>query len=481
MEQALAWASSSADRRLNKEDCNLITINSSASTPFVSAPCSPRSSSSTNMAAFYSSNTPTRPVRASVDIRTSPDTGMAFVMMPSCWESAGSKHIVNGESEADQELVSFSAVGSDDFDFSARFSEADQPWSPAPMSSADELFCNGQIRPLWFNSPQEFNNHTTAAKAALSEDGNYFDFRSSADYTSSSAAPRSPPTSNDKLQRFVGYSHNRPSDDQGILPGLNHHKQEGPTARANVQKSDSNGHKLVPNGLKLRPNEHTILGSNNEAGIQQATAVNVEDRGRRRADKELGWGHRRNRSLSPLRVFHMDDDHLTRQSFETDQSFHSAKTNVEEEDQIKANKVHWTLLDLLHDTSDDQADSLSSKRKQKKAATRQTQEKGGASMAHKDKVKVRSPLWFSPIKLSPMHGLDKIKGSNHDSRSPNHLSGKQQPLSPHELHYASQRAQSEQMKRRTFLPYRHGLLGCLGFTSESYRSVAGTRIFHSKP
>lgn len=475
MEQELAWGSSS-DRRLNKEDSNLNTIDSSASTPFVSAPCSPRSSS-TNIAAFYSSsNKPTPPVRATVDIRTSPHTGMAFVMMPSSWESVGSKHIVTGESGADQELVSFSAVGSDDFDFSARFSEADQPWSPAPMSSADELFYNGQIRPLWFTSPQEFNNHTTAAKAALSDDGNYFDFRSSADYTPSSAAPRSPPTSNDKLQRFVGYSHNRPSDDQRISPGLNQHKREGSIAKTNVQKYDSNGHKLTPNGLELRPNKHT-LGSNNEAGIQQAT-VNVEDRGRRRADKE-GRGHRRNRSLSPLRVFHMDDDRLSRQSFETDQSFHSAKTYVEEEDRIKANQVHWTLLDLLHDASDE-ADSFFSNRKQKKA-TRQTQKKGGASMAHKDKVKERSPFCFSPIKLSPMHGLDKIKGSNH-SRSPtNHLSGKQQPLSPHELHYASQRAQSEQMKRRTFLPYKHGLLGCLGFTSESYRSVAGTRTFHSKP
>lgn len=37
------------------------------------------------------------------------------------------------------------------------------------------------------------------------------------------------------------------------------------------------------------------------------------------------------------------------------------------------------------------------------------------------------------------------------------------PLSAHELHYTVNRAVSEEMKRKTFLPYKQGLLGCLGF------------------
>ncbi|XVF67609.1 hypothetical protein PTKIN_Ptkin10aG0135100 [Pterospermum kingtungense] len=37
------------------------------------------------------------------------------------------------------------------------------------------------------------------------------------------------------------------------------------------------------------------------------------------------------------------------------------------------------------------------------------------------------------------------------------------PVSPHELHYTANRAVSEEMKRKTFLPYKQGLLGCLGF------------------
>ncbi|KAE8719366.1 Serine carboxypeptidase-like 26 [Hibiscus syriacus] len=36
-------------------------------------------------------------------------------------------------------------------------------------------------------------------------------------------------------------------------------------------------------------------------------------------------------------------------------------------------------------------------------------------------------------------------------------------VSAHELHYTANRAISEEMRRKTFLPYRQGLLGCLGF------------------
>ncbi|PNT20663.1 hypothetical protein POPTR_009G105400v4 [Populus trichocarpa] len=37
------------------------------------------------------------------------------------------------------------------------------------------------------------------------------------------------------------------------------------------------------------------------------------------------------------------------------------------------------------------------------------------------------------------------------------------PISAHEVHYTVNRAVSEEMKRKTFLPYKQGLLGCLGF------------------
>ncbi|XP_010931728.1 uncharacterized protein [Elaeis guineensis] len=45
--------------------------------------------------------------------------------------------------------------------------------------------------------------------------------------------------------------------------------------------------------------------------------------------------------------------------------------------------------------------------------------------------------------------------------------------SPHERHYTANRAQAEEMRRKTFLPYRQGLLGCLGFSSRSYGAING--------
>ncbi|KAA8545890.1 hypothetical protein F0562_020659 [Nyssa sinensis] len=42
-------------------------------------------------------------------------------------------------------------------------------------------------------------------------------------------------------------------------------------------------------------------------------------------------------------------------------------------------------------------------------------------------------------------------------------SSRRGPVSAHELHYTVNRAMSEEMKKKTFLPYKRGLLGCLGF------------------
>lgn len=47
------------------------------------------------------------------------------------------------------------------------------------------------------------------------------------------------------------------------------------------------------------------------------------------------------------------------------------------------------------------------------------------------------------------------------------------PPSLHELRYTENRAQMEEMRKRTYLPYRQGLLGCLGFSSKSYGAMNG--------
>ncbi|KAK9048000.1 hypothetical protein SSX86_033038 [Deinandra increscens subsp. villosa] len=45
--------------------------------------------------------------------------------------------------------------------------------------------------------------------------------------------------------------------------------------------------------------------------------------------------------------------------------------------------------------------------------------------------------------------------------------------SAHEVHYNRNRLQAEEMRKKTFLPYREGLLGCLGFSSKGYGAMNG--------
>ncbi|KAJ0246415.1 Uncharacterized protein HA466_0169560 [Hirschfeldia incana] len=76
----------------------------------------------------------------------------------------------------------------------------------------------------------------------------------------------------------------------------------------------------------------------------------------------------------------------------------------------------------------------------------------------KQKQKQTAPAKKSPIAGKPTNGIAKRRGS--------------QP-SAHELHYTTNRAQAEEMKKRTYLPYRHGLFGCLGFSSKGYSALNG--------
>ncbi|KAL3621176.1 hypothetical protein CASFOL_036088 [Castilleja foliolosa] len=63
--------------------------------------------------------------------------------------------------------------------------------------------------------------------------------------------------------------------------------------------------------------------------------------------------------------------------------------------------------------------------------------------------------------------IDDVKNSSFRStESVGSIGGRRKSgpsISAHELHYTVNRQLSEEMKKRTFLPYKQGLLGCLGF------------------
>lgn len=59
-------------------------------------------------------------------------------------------------------------------------------------------------------------------------------------------------------------------------------------------------------------------------------------------------------------------------------------------------------------------------------------------------------------------------------KATNGVGGKRRiQLSPHGVHYKASRAQAEELRKKTFLPYRQGLLGCLGFSSKGYGAING--------
>ncbi|KAL1292243.1 hypothetical protein HN51_060703 [Arachis hypogaea] len=49
-------------------------------------------------------------------------------------------------------------------------------------------------------------------------------------------------------------------------------------------------------------------------------------------------------------------------------------------------------------------------------------------------------------------------------------------VSAHELHYTVNRAASEELKKKTMLPYKHGLLGCLSFNATSDLHLISSRV-----
>ncbi|XP_008797186.1 uncharacterized protein LOC120110186 [Phoenix dactylifera] len=97
----------------------------------------------------------------------------------------------------------------------------------------------------------------------------------------------------------------------------------------------------------------------------------------------------------------------------------------------------------------------------------------------------------NPPPATAVSGEDKTKSKNPPpatgrsskrtaAKSVNGLGRRRGPTpSPHERHYTANRAQAEEMRRKTFLPYRQGLLGCLGFSSRSYGAINGlARTLH---
>ncbi|KAE8703137.1 Serine carboxypeptidase-like 26 [Hibiscus syriacus] len=76
---------------------------------------------------------------------------------------------------------------------------------------------------------------------------------------------------------------------------------------------------------------------------------------------------------------------------------------------------------------------------------------------------IKEPLRKYSV-LGKKEAAEDIKNASfRSSESVASLKRRAHPVSAHELHYTTNRAVTEEMRRKTFLPYKQGLLGCLGF------------------
>ncbi|KAF3789789.1 hypothetical protein EJ110_NYTH17678 [Nymphaea thermarum] len=330
-------------------------FDSTCSTPYVSAPSSPGRPTSAN-GYFYSA----------------PASPMHFFAVASAASSAS----IPLESDHFPGRLSGSlSASATDFEFSARFpalGPESGSSSPATMISADELFLNGQIRPM----------------------------------RPSSSHLQKPP----RLEPLL--------DD---APGTDVPESVDSLRGRDFRSKNRSIHRRTRSLSPLRSSEPVWAGfppeDDEEDEEQQQKPVDPPP---------VVTAARRSRRWMSLKDF------LYRSKSE-------GRGYVKE-------KLSWSALTFS---------SPSSKEKDKDKEKEKEKEKD------KDKKSAAS---------SSQAGAEKKKRASGGNGA-----GKRRVPAPsaHELHYAAKRAQAEEMRKKTYLPYRQGLLGCLGFSSRSYSVVNG--------
>ncbi|EPS63458.1 hypothetical protein M569_11326, partial [Genlisea aurea] len=196
--------------------------------------------------------------------------------------------------------------------------------------------------------------------------------------------------------------------------------------------------------------------------------------------------HRKTRSMSPFRSGAATTDWPALREIEAPDAVSAAKENesIETTPSCSAsssrsssssgrNSKKWMFLkDLLR------------RSKSEGTATSSNKDKFWSSISFSSSAKEKKSTPPSPALSRSSSREDKrpkttdltIKARNSSasgSRPTNGVWRRRVPPSAHELHYTANRAQAEEMRKKTFLPYRQGLLACLGFNSKSYSAFNG--------
>ncbi|OUZ99812.1 Protein of unknown function DUF1645 [Macleaya cordata] len=351
---------------------------SSCSTPYISAPSSPKLFS--HELYFSAPTSPTRISAIYQDFNNNNSSrrinGSSSSVIPFDWEEKPGKPKSPRDTHDEEDDFAF--------DFSGQFEKSS-------LSAADELFDGGKIRAL-----------KPPPRLLLGQQGIFDDSSARNSLVSSPRSPRSPIAQGKKIIREAFSPRQRNKDD-------------------------------------VDPFAVAIEQTRKEPEPERGRDLKVSDSSSKKS------GHRWTRSLSPFRVSEFEHQQQEQQEIN---STKPNSSNLKPAWFFRGYRK-WKLKDLLLFRSASEG--------------RATDEKDTLR-----KFAVLSNRKNDDVKSASFRSTDST-GSASSSR-------RRGPVSPHELHYTVNRAVSEELRKKTFLPYKQGLLGCLGFNPTAHGLAKGLNL-----
>ncbi|XP_030477135.2 uncharacterized protein LOC115694156 [Syzygium oleosum] len=374
---------------------------SNCSTPYVSAPSSPgRGGSGPAAGYFYSA----------------PASPMHFVLSSS---SSSSAMGLAAQPRASESSVSY------EFEFSSRFGS---PGSghPGPMSSADELFLNGQIRPM------KLSTHLERPQVL---------------------APL--PDLDDEERGREG------SDSGGGFRGRDLRLRDKSVRRRTRSMSPLRNMPFEWNDEEEEEEEDGSSGRGSKLGGKSGEKAENLDEEQGDASKVESLSSETTPSVSA-------SSSRSSSAGRSSKRWVFLKDFLRSKSEGRSNNKFWNTLSFSpvkekRDKERPASTVSSSTSKPSKVPSLSSAFGVAGSFLDAEKTKKGGSGGGGSGKRSG--GKRPVNGSSAGKR--------RVPPSPHELHYTANRAQSEEMRKKTFLPYRQGLLGCLGFSSKGYGAMNG--------
>ncbi|XP_024638619.2 probable inactive serine/threonine-protein kinase scy2 isoform X1 [Medicago truncatula] len=362
-------------------------IDSNCSTPYVSAPSSPgRGGGPPPISSGYFYSAPASPLHFSITASSSYHHQTTTSSVPMSYE----------------------------FEFSARFGSTGSAASGS-MTSADELFLNGQIRPMKLSSHLE-RPQVLAPLLDLEEE-------EEDEEEGEVVVVRG------RDLRLRDKSVRRRTRSMSPLRNNSHLEW--------TENEDDNNNK---NNVACEI-EDEMNNKNNENGNDCSEMENVKV-------DEMG--------LERIEITPLDSASSSRSSSagRSSKRWVFLKDFLRSKSEGRSNNKFWSTISFSP-TKDKKSSSNNQNLQAQisKEKTCETQRNGSSSSSSSSS----KGSWGKKMTGKPMNGVGK----------------RRVPPSPHELHYKANRAQAEELRRKTFLPYRQGLLGCLGFSSKGYGAMNG--------